>query len=103
MADRDGQSPTCAQADRAYHLPRLRELGEQTPRPLRQQAARRRQLHSLAVPHEQLDPELAFERLEAHGEGRLRHVQMGRRPAHGAVVGDREETLQPTQVHSRRI
>jgi hypothetical protein len=48
---------------------------------------------------EERDPQLGFEPGDRSAEGRLGHVQLGRRPAHVLVVGDGLEVAQLQEIH----
>ncbi len=55
----------------------------------------------LAAPLEQLLAQLLFQSLELYGQGRRRHVQPLRCPAHAAFAGDDPEIAQVVVVEVR--
>ena len=57
------------------------------------------EVSAVAITHEQLRPQVAFESADLLRQRRLAHVQTGRRGGEVALVGDGEEVAQIARVH----
>ena len=70
---------------------------------LEQRLARGRQPHPAPDPVEERHPELGLEGPDRLGQGGLRDVDGRRRPGHPAFVDDRDEHLEPAEIHSSSL
>src|SRR5438132_215137 len=92
-----------AVADEAHRFGRGVELAQQPTGAVGEQSPRRCRLDTPPVPVKQFYPELGFERLEANGERRLRHVQAIGRPRDRSLFDYGEEALHRAEIHSQII
>lgn len=95
----DGDPAGAAGGELGHVDPRAFGLGDQRAGVGGELAARLGELHVPGRAVEEGDTELAFQRLDLLGKGRLGHVQAGRRAPEVALLREREEGAGLTQFH----
>ena len=92
------QHTESAQVQVGRFLDGVAEVGAQRADSLQEALSWRRQSHAAAAAREQREAQFGFQPLDALGDGRLRHIRVGRRAPHLAMAGDGQEVVQVFQA-----